>query len=71
MQAMYAESASPGASQAHRMLEIVSDCKGRDACGDTLAGDETLRFWNVLPGPKSQSTVSDSSVTTMMRTLIR
>ena len=35
------------------------------------AGDETLRFWNVLPGPKCQSTASDSSVSTMMRTLIR
>ena len=38
-------------------------------CAD--AGDETLRFWNVLPGPKSQSTGSEASVTTMMRTLIR
>ncbi|CAK0785379.1 Protein FIZZY-RELATED 2 [Coccomyxa viridis] len=37
----------------------------------TGAGDETLRFWNVLPGPKSQSTGSEASVTTMMRTLIR
>lgn len=46
-------------------------CKERDALWTTAAGDETLRFWNVLPGPKSQSTVSDSSVTTMMRTLIR
>ena len=35
------------------------------------AGDETLRFWNVFPGPKSQGSVNDSSVGSMMRTLIR
>ena len=35
------------------------------------AGDETLRFWNVLPGPKAQGSVNDSSVSSMMRTLIR
>ncbi|KAK9918836.1 hypothetical protein WJX75_007401 [Coccomyxa subellipsoidea] len=37
----------------------------------TGAGDETLRFWNVLPGPKSQGSGNDSSVSSMMRTLIR
>lgn len=37
----------------------------------TGAGDETLRFWNVLPGPKSQGSVNDSSMSSMMRTLIR
>ena len=36
------------------------------------AGDETLRFWNVFPGAKSQGTAgSDSSVGSMMRTQIR
>ena len=45
-----------------------SECAVRTAAD---AGDETLRFWNVLPGPKCQSTASDSSVSTMMRTLIR
>ncbi|KAK9835660.1 hypothetical protein WJX74_005241 [Apatococcus lobatus] len=37
----------------------------------TGAGDETLRFWNVFPGPKSQGSVNDSSVGTMLRTQIR
>eukprot|EP00891_Asterochloris_glomerata_P008369 jgi/Astpho2/8369/fgenesh1_pm.00122_%23_25_t len=37
----------------------------------TGAGDETLRFWNVFPGPKSQSSVNDSAVGSMMRCLIR
>ena len=36
-----------------------------------LAGDETLRFWNVFPGAKSQGSVNDSSVGSMMRTHIR
>lgn len=36
------------------------------------AGDETLRFWNVFPGAKSQGTsVTDSTVGSMMRTHIR
>ncbi len=38
------------------------------SCG---AGDETLRFWNVFPGAKSQGSVNDSSVGSMMRTHIR
>ncbi|KAK9807688.1 hypothetical protein WJX72_006157 [[Myrmecia] bisecta] len=37
----------------------------------TGAGDETLRFWNVFPGAKSQGSVHDSSVGSMMRTQIR
>eukprot|EP00887_Chlorella_sp_A99_P007257 scaffold2.g7257.t1 len=37
----------------------------------TGAGDETLRFWNVFPGPKSQGGGSDTGMGTMMRTLIR
>lgn len=40
-------------------------------CACTHAGDETLRFWNVFPGPKSQSSVNDAAVGSMMRTLIR
>ena len=35
------------------------------------AGDETLRFWNVFPGPKAQGSGSDSGMGSMMRTLIR
>ena len=35
------------------------------------AGDETLRFWNVFPGPKMQGTGSDAGMGSMMRTLIR
>ena len=27
----------------------------------TGAGDETLRFWNVFPGPKTKGDASDSS----------
>lgn len=42
-----------------------------DMCPSNAAGDETLRFWNVLPGPKSQGSVNDSSMSSMMRTLIR
>jgi len=37
----------------------------------TGAGDETLRFWNVFPPPKSQSTVRDSGVWSLGRTQIR
>ncbi|GBG84131.1 hypothetical protein CBR_g38006 [Chara braunii] len=37
----------------------------------TGAGDETLRFWNVFPGPKSQGSVKDSSVWTLGRAHIR
>ncbi|KAI7838985.1 hypothetical protein COHA_007270 [Chlorella ohadii] len=37
----------------------------------TGAGDETLRFWNVFPGPKAQGSGSDSGMGSMMRTLIR
>lgn len=37
----------------------------------TGAGDETLRFWNVFPGPKTQGTGGDSGMGSMMRTLIR
>mmetsp|Transcript_2387 Transcript_2387/g.8792 ORF Transcript_2387/g.8792 Transcript_2387/m.8792 type:complete len:487 (+) Transcript_2387:3-1463(+) len=37
----------------------------------TGAGDETLRFWNVFPGPKSQGSVNDSSVWSLGRTHIR
>lgn len=35
----------------------------------TGAGDETLRFWNVFPGPKTQG--ADSSVSSMTRTVMR
>lgn len=37
----------------------------------TGAGDETLRFWNVFPPPKSQSTGRDGGVWSLGRTQIR
>eukprot|EP00249_Psilotum_nudum_P013438 c24334_g1_i3 orf=767-2278(-) len=37
----------------------------------TGAGDETLRFWNVFPSPKSESTVRDIGVWSLGRTNIR
>eukprot|EP00899_Mesostigma_viride_P023215 jgi/Mesvir1/4078/Mv11443-RA.1 len=37
----------------------------------TGAGDETLRFWSVFPGPKSEGSVNTSSVLSLGRTHIR
>uniref|UniRef100_A0A0C9RQJ4 TSA: Wollemia nobilis Ref_Wollemi_Transcript_1927_2333 transcribed RNA sequence n=1 Tax=Wollemia nobilis TaxID=56998 RepID=A0A0C9RQJ4_9CONI len=37
----------------------------------TGAGDETLRFWNVFPSPKSQSTIRDTGIWSLGRTQIR
>ncbi|XP_077247403.1 B-type cell cycle switch protein ccs52A-like [Tasmannia lanceolata] len=37
----------------------------------TGAGDETLRFWNVFPCPKSQNTDSDIGASSLGRTQIR
>ncbi|XP_058105624.1 B-type cell cycle switch protein ccs52A-like [Magnolia sinica] len=37
----------------------------------TGAGDETLRFWNVFPSPKSQNTDSDIGASSLGRTQIR
>jgi cell division cycle 20-like protein 1 (cofactor of APC complex) len=37
----------------------------------TGAGDETLRFWNIFPSPKSQSAVRDTGVWSLGRTHIR
>lgn len=37
----------------------------------TGAGDETLRFWNVFPSPKSHSAVRDTGVWSLGRTHIR
>uniref|UniRef100_A0A7S1T1G7 CDC20/Fizzy WD40 domain-containing protein n=1 Tax=Tetraselmis chuii TaxID=63592 RepID=A0A7S1T1G7_9CHLO len=37
----------------------------------TGAGDETLRFWNIFPGPKAQGGGNDSSVSSLTRTVIR
>eukprot|EP00252_Welwitschia_mirabilis_P001959 TRINITY_DN11924_c0_g1_i2.p1 TRINITY_DN11924_c0_g1~~TRINITY_DN11924_c0_g1_i2.p1 ORF type:complete len:516 (+),score=61.42 TRINITY_DN11924_c0_g1_i2:115-1662(+) len=37
----------------------------------TGAGDETLRFWNVFPSPKSQSTIHNGGVWSSGRTNIR
>ena len=37
----------------------------------TGAGDETLRFWNVFPGPKSQGSAHENSVWSLGRTHIR
>ncbi|XP_065858125.1 B-type cell cycle switch protein ccs52A-like isoform X1 [Euphorbia lathyris] len=37
----------------------------------TGAGDETLRFWNVFPSPKSQTTDSEIGASSLGRTTIR
>ena len=37
----------------------------------TGAGDETLRFWNCFPGPKSHAAGNDTSVGSLLRTSIR
>ncbi|KAI4327033.1 hypothetical protein L6164_019537 [Bauhinia variegata] len=37
----------------------------------TGAGDETLRFWNVFPSPKSQNTESEIGASSLGRTSIR
>ncbi|KAJ7952398.1 Protein FIZZY-RELATED 2 [Quillaja saponaria] len=37
----------------------------------TGAGDETLRFWNVFPSPKSQNTDSEIGASSLGRTIIR
>jgi len=38
----------------------------------TGAGDETLRFWNVFPGPKTSGPgAADAGGSSMMRTMIR
>mmetsp|Transcript_12295 Transcript_12295/g.44836 ORF Transcript_12295/g.44836 Transcript_12295/m.44836 type:complete len:464 (+) Transcript_12295:200-1591(+) len=37
----------------------------------TGAGDETLRFWNVFPGPKSQNSGHDSSTWGLGHTVVR
>ncbi|XP_061348206.1 B-type cell cycle switch protein ccs52A isoform X2 [Gastrolobium bilobum] len=37
----------------------------------TGAGDETLRFWNVFPSPKSQNTDSQIGASSLGRTIIR
>ncbi|MQL68520.1 hypothetical protein Taro_000847 [Colocasia esculenta] len=37
----------------------------------TGAGDETLRFWNVFPSPKSRNTENDIGATSLGRTMIR
>ncbi|KAJ6388746.1 hypothetical protein OIU77_027163 [Salix suchowensis] len=37
----------------------------------TGAGDETLRFWNVFPSPKSQNTESEIGASSLGRTTIR
>ncbi|CAN4118108.1 unnamed protein product [Withania somnifera] len=37
----------------------------------TGAGDETLRFWNVFPSPRSQKTESEIGKSSLGRTQIR
>lgn len=52
-----------------RVLYLASSPDGQTIV--TGAGDETLRFWNVFPGPKTQGQSHDISVNNMMRTQIR
>ena len=47
-------------------------CLSRRLAPRAGAGDETLRFWNVFPGPKAQGQGgTDSGMGSLMRTLIR
>merc|ERR1712118_172066 len=43
----------------YRVLSLAMSPDGQTIV--TGAGDETLRFWNVFPGPKSKGDASDSS----------
>jgi cell division cycle 20-like protein 1 (cofactor of APC complex) len=52
-----------------RVLYLAISPDGRTIV--TGAGDETLRFWNVFPGPKSQGSVHEGSVWSLGRTNIR
>ncbi|KAG1668141.1 hypothetical protein FOA52_005133 [Chlamydomonas sp. UWO 241] len=50
-----------------RVLYLAASPDGQTIV--TGAGDETLRFWSVFPGAKAQG--SESSITSMARTMIR
>ncbi|KAK9803851.1 hypothetical protein WJX73_008551 [Symbiochloris irregularis] len=52
-----------------RVLYLATSPDGQTIV--TGAGDETLRFWNVFPGSKSQSTAHETAVNSMMRAQIR
>ncbi|XP_024369884.1 protein FIZZY-RELATED 1 [Physcomitrium patens] len=52
-----------------RVLYLATSPDGQTIV--TGAGDETLRFWNVFPSPKSQSAVRDTGVWSLGRTHIR
>ena len=43
----------------YRVLYLAMSPDGQTIV--TGAGDETLRFWNVFPGPKTKGDASDSS----------
>jgi len=37
----------------------------------TGAGDETLRFWSVFPGPRTSSSLTESGLSSLNRSHIR
>ncbi|WOL00150.1 protein FIZZY-RELATED 2 [Canna indica] len=53
----------------YRVLYLAMSPDGQTIV--TGAGDETLRFWNVFPSPKSQNTGSDIGARTLGRSHIR
>ncbi|KAL2543812.1 Protein FIZZY-RELATED 2 [Forsythia ovata] len=53
----------------YRVLYLAMSPDGQTIV--TGAGDETLRFWNVFPSPKSQNTESQIGSLSLGRTLIR
>ncbi|XP_009802992.1 B-type cell cycle switch protein ccs52A-like [Nicotiana sylvestris] len=53
----------------YRVLYLVISPDGQTIV--TGAGDETLRFWNVFPSPKSQNTETEIGASSLGRTKIR
>ncbi|KAJ7539437.1 hypothetical protein O6H91_11G092700 [Diphasiastrum complanatum] len=53
----------------YRVLYLAMSPDGQTIV--TGAGDETLRFWNVFPSPKSQNAVRDTGIWSLGRTHIR
>ncbi|KAK4374424.1 hypothetical protein RND71_005101 [Anisodus tanguticus] len=53
----------------YRVLYLAMSPDGQTIV--TGAGDETLRFWNVFPSPKSQNTKSEIGASSLGRTQIR
>jgi len=50
-------------------FRVLGFCIADHLC--KLAGDETLRFWNLFPGPRTTTASQETTVGSMMRTHIR